>query len=226
MPLQSKDYADMTKESAVSIQVLMAMDAEVMLNELAVPAPVQHGAIKRIRYSHDAMVDLIIANPCISQNHLAAHFGYTASWVSQIIASDTFQARLAERRDEIVDPTIRASVEENLKGMLVRSMAILREKLDRPSHMIPDNLALRTAEMSSKALGYGARPELVPGAQAQSGDQLERLGDRLVDLLERKRQGAIINGQIIEEAEVISKGPASDSGGGAATDNGQADQPA
>jgi hypothetical protein len=161
--------------------------------------------IKRISYSHDAMVDIIIANPCISQNQIAAHFGYTPSWVSQIIASDAFQARLAERRDEIVDPTIRATVEESLKGLLVRSMAILREKLDRPTHTIPDNLAIRTAELSAKALGYGARPELLHRPEA--GGDLEKLGERLVNLLERKR-AITIEGVPYEEAEVTSEGPA------------------
>jgi len=155
--------------------------------------------IKRISYSHDAMVDLIIANPGLSQNQIAAHFGYTPSWVSQIIASDAFQARLAERRDEIVDPTIRATVEESLKGLLIRSMDILREKLDRPAHAIPDNLAIRTAELSAKALGYGARPELLRGPEAP-GD-LEKLGERLVNLLGRKRA---LEGVSYEEAEVTS----------------------
>ena len=73
--------------------------------------------VARVSYTHDAMIDAIIHNPTISQNQLAAHFGYTPGWVSQIIASDAFQARLAERTGELVDPTIRASVEDRFKAL-------------------------------------------------------------------------------------------------------------
>lgn len=142
------------------------------------------GGLKKVSYTHDGMIDLIITNPAIDQNAIAAHFGYTASWVSQIITSDTFQMRLAERKDELVDPTIRATLEDNFKAMIVRSMDILREKMNKPSHQIPDNLALRTLELSTRALGYGVRPEAVA---PPSEGRLEELGERLVGLLERKR---------------------------------------
>src|ERR1700688_3901505 len=62
--------------------------------------------ICQVRYTHDDMVDTIIANPVITQNELAARYGYTASWISQVITSDAFQARLHERKDQLTDPTI------------------------------------------------------------------------------------------------------------------------
>ena len=34
-------------------------------------------SIARVKYSHDAMIDLIIANPMIPQGQIAQHFGYT-----------------------------------------------------------------------------------------------------------------------------------------------------
>ena len=149
----------------------------------AVSAPRPPGILK-VSYTHDSMIDLIIANPVISQDQLAIHYGYTAGWVSQIIASDSFQVRLAERKDELIDPTIRASIEENFKALVVRSLAILREKMNKPASAIPDNLALRTLELSTRALGYGVRPEAVA---PPSEGRLEELGERLVGLLERKR---------------------------------------
>lgn len=116
------------------------------------PAPA--GALGKVRYTHDAMIDLIIASPWISQNEIAAHFGYSVGWISQIFTSDVFQARLAERKDELVDPTIRATIEENFKALCQQSMTILRKKLEgNPS----DDLLLGTLNIASKALGYGAR---------------------------------------------------------------------
>jgi hypothetical protein len=143
--------------------------------------------IQKVSYTHDAMIDLIIANPAVSQNALAAHFGYSASWVSQVIASDAFQARLAERTKDLVDPTIRATVEDRFKALVLRSLDILREKLDNPSHTVPDNLALRTLELSSRALGYGARHDPTPPAPVNVSVHLENLGGNLVQLLRKKK---------------------------------------
>src|ERR1700729_1209506 len=100
--------------------------------------PEPQGAIQKVNYSHDGMINLIIAHRGISQNQLAQHFGYSASWVSQVMSSDAFQARLAERAAELEDPTIRASVEESLKGLITRSVEIIKEKLKGEASSIPD----------------------------------------------------------------------------------------
>lgn len=142
--------------------------------------------VQKLRYTHEAMVDQIIANPAISQNELAAIFGYSPSWVSQVIASDAFQAKLAERSRDLVDPTIRATVEDHFKGMVLRSLDILKAKLDRTPEAIPDNLALRTLELSSRALGYGVR-DPVTRVEVNVEAHLEGLGEGLTKLLQRKR---------------------------------------
>lgn len=113
-------------------------------------------AIQKIRYSHDAMIDMIVANPWISQGELARNFGYTEGWVSQVIASDAFQARLAERKNDLVDPHLRATIDERFKGLVVRSIEILMRKLDKPEGQISDETALKALEIASKAAGYGA----------------------------------------------------------------------
>lgn len=117
--------------------------------------PPKKNAIDKVRYSHDAMIDMIVANPWISQGELARNFGYTEGWVSQVIASDAFQARLAERKNELVDPYLRATIEERFKGLVVRSIEILMRKLDETK--VSDETALRAAEIAAKALGYGNR---------------------------------------------------------------------
>lgn len=114
-------------------------------------------AIAKVRYSHDAMIDMIVANPWISQGDLARNFGYTEGWVSQVIASDVFQGRLAARKEELVDPLLRATIEERFKGLVARSLDILQKKLDKPVGEISDELALKALEIASKAAGYGAK---------------------------------------------------------------------
>lgn len=86
--------------------------------------------IAKVRYTHDAIIDEIIAFPAISQGELARKFGFTQSWMSIIINSDSFQYRLAERKTELVDPKIRASVEARLEQLAKGALDRLLERLD------------------------------------------------------------------------------------------------
>lgn len=117
----------------------------------------QKNEIAKTSYSHEAMIDLILANPAIDQNQLASHFGYTPSWVSIVISSDAFQAALGEKRAQIIDPILRGAIEESFKGLVLRSIEIVRKKLDADVHI---DTALEVLKTSSKALGYGARPQM------------------------------------------------------------------
>jgi hypothetical protein len=111
-------------------------------------------AIQRVKYTHDAMIDLIITDPGISQGAIASHFGYTQPWVSRIMNSDAFQARLAQRKEDIVDPVLTLSIDERLKALASKSLDIVLEKLTITQN--PDT-ALKALEITAKALGYGAR---------------------------------------------------------------------
>jgi hypothetical protein len=188
-----------------------ASDLDQLLNEAlevpkeGSPAKWPSGAargIAKVKYTHDAMIDLIIANPCVSQGQLALHFGYTQGWVSQVISSDAFQMRLAERKDELVDPTIRQSIEDNFKALVLRSMDILREKLNKPADAISDTLALRTLELASRAAGYGTKIQVEAKSQVDVHHHLESLGDNLVDLLRRKKSEVYdVDAQLVSESE-------------------------
>lgn len=144
--------------------------------------------IQKLSYTHDALIDLRIANPIMSQNELAAHFGYTPSWISQVMTSDAFQTRLAERKLELVDPLIRASIEEGFKGLANRSLEILKEKMNRAADDIPDQLALRTFELATRAAGYGAKIE--SRTEQNVHLHLDGMADRLTQLLVRKKAEA------------------------------------
>lgn len=111
-------------------------------------------AIARVKYSHDAMIDILLQNPKISQNELAQLFGYTVPWVSRIMCSDAFQARVAERKTELVDPTIRLTLEERFTALATKSLDIVMDKLCATNNV---DLAMKAMELSTKALGLGAR---------------------------------------------------------------------
>jgi hypothetical protein len=100
------------------------------------------------------MIDVIIAQPTITQNQLASQFGRTPGWISRIMGSDAFQAALAKRKEEIVDPFLTATVEERFRGLAIQSLDVLSEKLAATSNT---DLALKSLDISVKALGFGAR---------------------------------------------------------------------
>lgn len=120
-------------------------------------------AIQKVSYSHDAMIDLIIANPGVSQGRIAAHFGYTQAWVSRVMSSDAFKARLAERRKEVIDPILTQSVEERFTAVLEKGLDNLHEALvKRPDDT---DLAITSIEVASKAMGFGAKVAQGPVVQ-------------------------------------------------------------
>lgn len=150
------------------------------------PSGVGRG-ICQVRYTHDDMIDTIIANPVISQNELAARYGYTASWVSQIVTSDAFQARLHERKDQLTDPTIRATIKQRFEALIARSISILEEKLNKPADAVSDQLVLQTLGLTSRAAGYGARVEAPPAAPVNINLYLEQHAGNLTRLLHKEK---------------------------------------
>ncbi len=154
---------------------------EIGMHELAVPK-VQWTPMYA-KYSHDALVDQILANPTATDKELGAVFNRSAWWVKAIRSSDMFREKLATRGKEIADPLMIASIEERLDMLTSRSIDVMLEKMSRPTDLIPDNLAVAAANFGAKAKsigGFGRREEKdVPAPQA---DRIERLAERLVNL--------------------------------------------
>ncbi len=119
--------------------------------------------IEKVRYTHDAIIDEILVDPAISQGELSRRFGFSQAWMSIIINSDAFQARLAERKGTLVDPKIQARVEERLEALANRALDRL---LDRVESSVP----LKPLELVAIAkLGVGDRANR-PAAQAQTNN--------------------------------------------------------
>jgi hypothetical protein len=141
--------------------------------------------IQRLRYSHESMIEMIVADPAIHQNELARRFGMTASWISTVVNSDAFQVMLHKRMGEVWGE-LSVSMKDQLQGLMARSMEILRAKLDSHHDAIPDQLALRTLELTSRAAGYGAR-DASTTVNVNVTQKLDDNADQLVNLLRRKK---------------------------------------
>lgn len=111
--------------------------------------------IAELRYTHDAMIDVLVANPMISQNQLAAHFGYTPPWISRILRSDSFREALARRKSEIVDPLVLQTLEKQFEALVEKSLEVLQTKLANSNASA--DVALKALDIGARALGYGAK---------------------------------------------------------------------
>lgn len=184
-----------------------AAEVDAMLAQMAVEGRTALEAVGRgsspsvrppkIRYTHEAMADLILENPWISQNQLAAHFGYSPAWISTVITSDAFQALLASRREELVDPELRITLQERFKALCTQSLRVLQEKISKPADLVNDQLVLRTAELSAKSLGLGvAAPS---PAAPDPAKYLPELAERLLRLGGRMPTGQAEDAVIVGE---------------------------
>lgn len=155
--------------------------------------------IGQVSYKHDQIIDFIIANPGISQNEIARKFDYSVSWISQMISSDAFQVRLAERSGDLIDPLLRDR-DAMFKSLVDRSWEVLHDKMSMPSNTISDQLAMRVLEVSSRAIGYGARDPSTMIVQNNTNSievHLEKMGEGLTKLLRKTR--AVVSTQEAEE---------------------------
>lgn len=103
--------------------------------------------IAKVRYTHDAVIDEILINPAISQVELSKMFGYTQAWMSICINSDAFQNRLIERKAELVDPKIRASIQERLDAVAKISLDKIMDRLENPAVNIRNNDLVAMAKL-------------------------------------------------------------------------------
>lgn len=87
-------------------------------------------SLAKVRYTHDAIIDMIVANPSVSQGELARHFGFTEAWMSIIVNSDAFKFRLEERKAELIDPIIKASIEERLNALAKVALDKLMDRVE------------------------------------------------------------------------------------------------
>jgi hypothetical protein len=134
----------------------------------------------RLRYRHQALADAVLMNPHLTQGQLASIFGYTPGWISTVMTSDAFQALLERRRAETINPEIVISLNERARGVATQSMRVLAEKLSKPADQVPDALALRAFELSSKAIGMGGHAP--PPPPPDPAKYLPELAERLLAL--------------------------------------------
>lgn len=151
----------------------------------------------KVRYSHDAMARLLLENPWMHQNDLAAYFGRSPGWISTIITCDAFQAHYASLQAEMLDPELQLTLRERFKALTEQSLRVLQEKLSKPADQVSEQLALRAADLGAKSLGLGGNAP--PPAAPNPAEYLPALAERLLRLQGGARQG-VSDAKIVYEA--------------------------
>ena len=166
-------------------------------NRAQPPAAPSHaptmGNLDKVSYSHKDMIDYIIANPRVTQGQLAARYGYTQGWISNVMASDAWKSAMAARRTELVDPILTATITERFEGITRLSLERLQQKLEAPQ--VSDQIVLKAVELGAKALGVGGN---APPPPPPAADHLAQLATRLIALQSQVRQGVLPHVEVLE----------------------------
>ena len=107
--------------------------------------------LKNLSHKHMAILEHMCANPAAKLREVAFVFDVSQAWLSSIIHTDMFQAKLADRTDECFS-AIAIPLRQKLMGLAHNSVDKLNEKLEtiEGPREIQD-----IAEMALEAVGYG-----------------------------------------------------------------------
>jgi len=141
-----------------------ALDAEDLINTLDVSGFESKGHIqvKHLSHTHDMIINWMIANPERNLRHCADHFGYTQPWLSTLIHTDLFQAKLKERQNEVFS-MIASDVPTKLNALADLAVEKLSEKL---SSVEDPKFVLDAFDKIMHKAGYAPASQKNPGGTA------------------------------------------------------------
>lgn len=113
--------------------------------------------IEKVSHIHECIINEMVADPLVTQKELCERFAYSAGWMSRLINSDSFQARLAERREQLLDPMLKARLKDKMESVVMQSLSTIQHKLNAPE---------ASADLAMASLGV-----LQQGLQALNGSR-------------------------------------------------------
>jgi hypothetical protein len=118
--------------------------------------------LKSVSVKHDAILDFLLTNPAMRLQDVAAHFGVTGPWLSVIVHSDVFQARLREKSGDMFQGTV-VPLRERLLGVAHVGVEKLGDALEHASPIGDKEFIADTTDSILKNLGYSPR-SAAPGS--------------------------------------------------------------
>ena len=110
--------------------------------------------IQKVSPKHEAIMNFIMANPTLPRSQVAAHFGVTLPWLSTIIHSGTFRARLAEKQDQFFECSVVSEIEDKVMGVAHLAVEKMAEAIPYENDL---GVLTNTLDKTMKTLGYGQK---------------------------------------------------------------------
>lgn len=122
--------------------------------------------IKKVSYTHEALILWLIENPHKMQRDAALYFEVTEGWLSKVMHSDAFQLMYRQRQDEVAS-IVMNSIPAKLNAATSIALDKLTDKLEKTEN---GEFILDSAEALLKASGYAPAGQRTP-APASVGNQ-------------------------------------------------------
>jgi hypothetical protein len=175
---------------AAMVHQLQDEDADRRQRQSLSPAP--RVELQNISHVHEAVMNWMIANPQRSMADCAREFGYTQSWLSTMVHSNLFQARLKEKQDHVF-----ADLAGTLNDKLAAGADIGVTKLIEKLEVSEDPKFIKeTTNMMLDKLGFGAATRVAGAGQVNAGPVQNNFYMASPEDLQRAR-GRIASGAVL-----------------------------
>lgn len=104
----------------------------------------------------DSVIDYMLAHPEAKQYEIAKHFGRAPNWISILLSSDSFKAKLEQRRREH-NLHIHQSITLKLARSLDTTLDVLQEQIEKKRDAIPFTQLADFTNKTLERLGYGVQ---------------------------------------------------------------------
>lgn len=162
--------------------------------------------IKKMRISHEMILNWLMLNPEKTQGVCAKEFGVTEAWLSTVINSDCFQARWTARR-MMMDKRSVELAEAKMRGVVDRGL----ERLEEMVETSPDpRFVLDTTDKILGRLGYGPKTGAGLSVNVQANTFMvskEVLAAARGEIVESGAREARREAPVLEAREVASLAP-------------------
>lgn len=112
--------------------------------------------VKGLSIRHEAILEFLMANPTAKLGDVAVRFQVSQAWLSVIMHSDAFRAKLAERQDESFGAVV-LPLREKLMGVAHQAVDKLGEAIENASAATEKQFIADTADKLLKNLGYSPK---------------------------------------------------------------------
>jgi hypothetical protein len=104
----------------------------------------------------EAAIEIILEHPEKPRREQAALLGLSPVSFNRIIDSDGFDALRQERLAQLIDPALKAKLEQGLLNTAIKAVSVVSDKLDIEPNM---REALETVKVTTQALGLHNRKD-------------------------------------------------------------------